>query len=118
MTTLNTEQAIRERLLSMVAELDRSVATLAPAPLDIASREAAGASDAGLELADNERANTLVDVAQGQRRHVEAALERLDAGSYGRCIDCGVALPKERLDARPEAARCVLDQSKVEAAAR
>jgi RNA polymerase-binding transcription factor DksA len=46
---------------------------------------------------------------------VREALARLDAGTYGRCVDCGRELPDERLEARPEAARCVDCQQKVEA---
>jgi RNA polymerase-binding transcription factor DksA len=40
-------------------------------------------------------------------RDVEEALERMTAGRYGLCVDCGVALPSVRLDAWPQAKRCV-----------
>lgn len=45
---------------------------------------------------------------------LDAALGRLDAGRYGLCTDCGVAIPKARLDATPEAARCLSCQSQAE----
>ena len=38
---------------------------------------------------------------------VDAALDRIDAGTYGRCVHCGSAIPRERLEARPFAASCV-----------
>ena len=38
---------------------------------------------------------------------IDQAIERLDAGSYGRCIVCGTAIPDERLEAVPWAALCV-----------
>jgi DnaK suppressor protein len=38
---------------------------------------------------------------------VHRALERLDAGSYGRCVHCGTTIPAERLELRPHAAGCV-----------
>lgn len=38
---------------------------------------------------------------------VEAALERIEAGTYGNCEQCGRAIPKERLDALPQAATCI-----------
>ena len=41
---------------------------------------------------------------------IDAALERLDAGTYGRCIDCGTTIPRGRLVQNPEAARCVACQ--------
>ena len=40
-------------------------------------------------------------------RDVENALARLDRGTYGLCIDCGAPLPYVRLDAVPEASRCL-----------
>ena len=41
-----------------------------------------------------------------------AALSRIDEASYGQCVDCGHEIPEGRLDARPDAARCVGCQSK------
>jgi DnaK suppressor protein len=45
---------------------------------------------------------------------LDAALARLDAGHYGLCTDCGVAIPKARLDAAPEAPRCLSCQTQAE----
>ncbi|WP_053172614.1 TraR/DksA family transcriptional regulator [Limnohabitans planktonicus] len=38
---------------------------------------------------------------------IEAALERIQAGTYGQCIDCGVSIPPARLNAYPTAKRCI-----------
>jgi RNA polymerase-binding transcription factor DksA len=38
---------------------------------------------------------------------IDAALARLDAGTYGRCVSCGAEIPEERLELRPFAGRCV-----------
>ena len=38
---------------------------------------------------------------------IEAALERITDGSYGRCEECGGAIPKARLDAIPYTAFCI-----------
>ena len=45
---------------------------------------------------------------------LDAALARLDAGRYGLCTDCGVAIPQARLDAAPEAPRCLACQTQAE----
>jgi DnaK suppressor protein len=37
---------------------------------------------------------------------LEAALQRLHAGTYGRCVDCGADIGLERLEANPAAERC------------
>jgi RNA polymerase-binding transcription factor len=38
--------------------------------------------------------------------HIAEALERLDVGRYGFCLDCGAAIPARRLEAVPFATRC------------
>ena len=42
------------------------------------------------------------------------ALERLDAGQYGQCKDCGVEIPEARLNAYPAALRCIHCQTTFE----
>jgi DnaK suppressor protein len=43
---------------------------------------------------------------------VLAALTRIDEKTYGQCTACGHEIPEGRLDARPDAARCVACQAK------
>jgi DnaK suppressor protein len=38
---------------------------------------------------------------------IDAALDRIAAGTYGRCLSCGAAIPPERLEFRPHAGTCV-----------
>jgi DnaK suppressor protein len=38
---------------------------------------------------------------------IDQALDRIDAGTYGRCVSCGIMIPDERLEAVPWAALCV-----------
>ncbi len=38
---------------------------------------------------------------------IETALDRLDAGTYGQCPDCGETIPPPRLNAYPSAKRCI-----------
>jgi DnaK suppressor protein len=45
---------------------------------------------------------------------IEAALERMDAGTYGQCTDCGVNIPPARLNAYPTAKRCIDCQTETE----
>ncbi|MFG1686287.1 TraR/DksA family transcriptional regulator [Nonomuraea sp. NPDC049269] len=101
----------RERLEKILADLDRSIGVLQGDPVGIREYSAA---DAGSDLTDADRAQAMLTVATTQRRAVIDALKRLDEGTYGRCVDCEKPVPEGRLEARPEAARCVECQGKRE----
>lgn len=45
---------------------------------------------------------------------VQAALDRISAGRYGDCSDCGLAIPAARLRAAPTALRCIACQQRAE----
>lgn len=109
----------QRRLVELKAELDRSLAVL--------DREEAGPhgelshvdnhpADTADELQDGDRQAAVMENAMQQRAEVVAALARIEDGTFGRCVDCGRELSEERLEARPEAARCVEDQQRHEAA--
>ena len=44
---------------------------------------------------------------------IDAALDRIADGTFGRCTNCGVAIPAERLAIRPFAAGCIACQTSV-----
>ena len=45
---------------------------------------------------------------------IDAALRRIDEGTYGVCEDCDQDIGFPRLQAQPTATRCILDQEKYE----
>jgi RNA polymerase-binding protein DksA len=47
-------------------------------------------------------------------RDVEATLQRIKAGVFGMCIDCGDDIGVKRLDAYPTAKRCYMCQRRYE----
>ncbi|WP_372827062.1 TraR/DksA family transcriptional regulator [Polaromonas sp.] len=60
-----------------------------------------------------------IEFALGERETAElvaidGALGRIEAGVYGQCTSCGVAIPAARLQVSPEAARCMARQDKAE----
>ena len=66
---------------------------------------------------------TALDVAEVSRdaaelQGVDAALARIAAGTYGKCLECGAAIPFARLEVNPMAARCIACQEKLETAMR
>ncbi|HVF05741.1 MAG TPA: TraR/DksA C4-type zinc finger protein [Frankiaceae bacterium] len=112
------EAVTRQRLEQLIGEIDASTRTLAGETGDAGelSRLDQHPAEAASELSEMERDEAVRVVVEGQREEVVAALARLDEGTYGRCVDCGTQLPDERLEARPEAARCVTCQHDMEMA--
>ena len=49
----------------------------------------------------------LIRQAEQHLVEIDAALARIDAGTYGRCEVCGERIPEGRLAARPTARTCV-----------
>jgi RNA polymerase-binding transcription factor DksA len=60
---------------------------------------AAAAVEREVDIAEVDR-----DVAEVEA--IDAALERLEQGTYGRCVGCGAEIERARLAHSPEAARC------------
>ena len=71
-------------------------------------------ADQGTETLEQEMDEAKATILDQERSMVEQALERLAAGKYGICVDCGKEIPAARLEAQPEAIRCVEDQSRFE----
>ena len=53
-------------------------------------------------VAQRRSADLLVTIEQ-----IDAALARIEAGTYGRCTGCQREIPEERLELRPFAGTCV-----------
>ncbi|MBW3638574.1 MAG: TraR/DksA C4-type zinc finger protein [Actinobacteria bacterium] len=116
---MDTQDA-RQQLEQMLREIDSASAVL----------EAEGAGESSelshLDQHPAETASEVTDAAEqaallesfaDRKAQVVGALARLDDGTYGVCVDCGQPIADARLEVRPEAARCLADQEKAEAAA-
>jgi DnaK suppressor protein len=97
----------------LMFEVDRTVhhmqdeAANFPDPNDRATQE----SEFGLELRTRDRERKLL-------RKIEAALSRIDDGSYGFCDETGEEIGLKRLEARPVATLCLEAQERREVAER
>lgn len=56
---------------------------------------------------DRELDYTLEENAEHVLAEIEAALGRIDDGSYGTCTSCSKPIPPDRLEARPWATLCI-----------
>ena len=95
---------IAEGLRARLAELARRVEGIEDdlrGPLD------ADFSEQAIDLADDEALEGVDEILRAEAVKVRAALARIDQGTYGTCANCGAEIPRERLEAQPEAATCV-----------
>ena len=66
-----------------------------------------GFADSAHATAERSQTLALVDQLHEHRRDIDAALARIDNGTFGKCENCGQEIPFERLEARPTATLCV-----------
>lgn len=95
------------------AEWRQHVATVVELSIDICDVQAVdspGASGPAAGLPAKEALRITARMIAAERfllREIEAALIRLDQGSYGRCEECGAAIAQERLEILPYTRYCV-----------
>jgi DnaK suppressor protein len=94
----------RQRALD---ELEETVQ--APGQMTYGSQAAAAS-----QVFAQQRDLALHDRSQAQLALVDAALARLDAGTYGACLRCGRPIAPARLEALPWAAHCITCQAIVD----
>jgi DnaK suppressor protein len=109
---LNPEQheqlkhLLRTRIASMLQQLDahQEGRTRAEHARDVLLQDG---DDAPQRDADREVDMALTELDTAELAALQQALQRLQAGTYGRCHDCGADIPHARLLLEPQALRCV-----------
>jgi DnaK suppressor protein len=66
------------------------------------------------DLIEREKNVALVSQLEVKQGRVHAALRSIEKGKYGICERCGIEIPTERLDVRPDTTLCVTCQAEVE----
>lgn len=66
-----------------------------------------GFADAAAATAERTEVIGLVDSVKAMLENVDAALERIDEGTYGTCAECGKKIGRARIEFRPESIYCV-----------
>ena len=66
-----------------------------------------GFADSGQATAERSQLLSIIEGLMSHLRAVDAALVKIEEGTYGRCERCGNEIPFERLEARPTATLCV-----------
>jgi RNA polymerase-binding transcription factor DksA len=72
-------------------------------------------ADAGTELFEEERVQSMIERLEQELQAVERAMQRVEDGTYGLSIESGEPIPDSRLEAVPHAERTVEEQARFEA---
>lgn len=93
----------RKRLRNRLAELDHRLVEIEH---DLDEPRPADFEEAASDRESDEMLEELGQVGLTEVRMIEAALARIDAGTYGTCTKCGDPISTERLEAVPHAPLC------------
>lgn len=112
------ETVVRQRLTAERSRLSSTAGRVAD-DIDLEESELSGIgelssvdqhpADHASETFDREKDLTILGSIEDQLVEIDAALRRLDSGSYGRCESCGKPIGPDRLEARPASRFCIED---------
>ena len=103
---------MKERLEAKRLELEDQIADLTQAhPEPVGPVEANDPpddiGDVAVDFVETQNEQSLLVNLQALLTEVQQALERIEQGTYGKCVNCGQPIPEERLEAIPWASRDV-----------
>jgi len=107
-------QTLEQRRASLRDEIHASDASALEAINSTAAHDVNDRKDAAEQLLTAELLGAEVQRDVAELIQVESALRRLDAGTYGDCIDCGNVIAPARLRVQPAALRCAVCQAAAE----
>ena len=109
--TSQERERIEAVLEGRLAELVRTRAAMLRSAAGGRDSELAGIdqhpADGASDLYDEELDETERILLEAEERRIDDARRALAEGTYGICRNCGQAIPLERLEAAPEAVRCI-----------
>ncbi len=98
-----TPDEARDRLRARRDELTRHLAVIEDRLDDPSSRDW---EDAATEAEDDQMLESLGQVERSEVQRIDAALGRIEDGTYGDCVKCGDPIAGKRLELLPETPHC------------
>jgi RNA polymerase-binding protein DksA len=99
----DVRKALEAEARELRGEIDDAEHVNADLRRDAGSEGTGDEADAGSKTFEREHEMSIANNSRDLLLQVERALARLDAGTYGRCENCGDPIPKARLQAFPRA---------------
>ena len=106
-------EAERERTQGQLAGLTRDFDAVVEASLD-SNADDEHDPDGSTIAFERSQVDSMLEQTRHHLEEIDAALERVAAGTYGTCESCGQQIPADRLEARPVARLCITCASAAE----
>ena len=107
MTSLPAAPAVTELTSADLVQFEAALRQQRSFRIDQLTELSTGAGSEVAATATLEIAEELEHAARHALGEIDLALDRLRCGRYGRCVDCGHAVGRDRLEVLPSAARCM-----------
>jgi DnaK suppressor protein len=105
--TERLRQLLIARRQEIQHQIDELLAQHRADQIQLREESVADAEDLSTRDSASHQQLSILEVRNQMRLQVEAALQRLDEGTYGICEDCLTPINEERLKAMPFARRCI-----------
>lgn len=97
-------EALKQELEARLAELQSRLSRIKE---DVTKAHSGDSAEQAQERENDEVVDAIGNETALSIRVIQAALERIESGTYGACDTCGEDIGEARLRAIPEATRCV-----------
>ncbi len=102
--SLTSQQALRAEMERKKQELSARLDRIGQ---NLRRGYEADSKERAKQLEDNEVVDALGNEARQEIAKINAALQRMDAGEFGICIECGLPINEGRIKAYPYADECI-----------
>lgn len=107
-------KTLKDKLLDIRTELTDGVDKVSKRSNDEFETEVPDVNDEASRTYNRQVMLSLGEAERKQLQLVDDALDALESGGYGTCIDCEEGIPLKRLEAVPYVKRCVACKTKYE----
>ncbi len=98
---------IRYQLINMLEELDERLGKITDDVRHIEKPLEQDFSEQAVETENDQVLDALGNAARTEVEKIKQAISRIDAGTYGVCLNCGEPIKRERLSVLPYANYCI-----------
>jgi len=106
--------AERERILRELGRITEAINEAAAETESAKQSYSNHIADIGTDFMEKEKNYYYADQEGQYLKAIEAALERIEHGEYGQCMECGELISEKRLEAVPAAELCISCKDKKE----